>query len=562
MLLFVLPNNHRLWYNIKKFGGNAVDKLKDTGIGRLDKITVIILIAFFFACALCSVTDGCYWGDDYAAYISEGIAIADGRLDEQSMLNTKMHPSPLPDEAVGKPLVYVWGYPLALSLIYRLVGFDRITYATLFFYKLPTVIALALISALLFLFLRRRFTYFFSLLLTVAFCSCAEFYNFINTLYSDLYFMFFALLSLYLIESYTEKAGEARQKKIAVVLGIVLWYMYEIRLNGLAVLLACLGAHLIYLVKSGKLSKRENLLYEAVPYIVFIVLKSLSELLIAAPTPNTSDLQGCTPALFIANLGTYLNLISDFFTQIWSRLLISPLYTVLRRIVEINYSDLAAVSSVFVWGSFALFIVGLIFCGIKENLHLSLLTVFYIAAASMLPYTQGMRYIYPILPVILLFFACGVKCVFRLGNGKGLRRVLAASASILCLLCLYQLAAADIRLQRVGREKTEIVNVEDIYMQNAYSPAAVEAYNYIRANTPEDCAIAFFAPRGLYLNTERFSFKPDVNGHSIGEADYYLDYLNTGEYNITPPLNGEFESIFANDEFVFYKRIKDFNEEQ
>lgn len=535
-----------------------MDTLSVKKIGRSDKITVIILAAVFFACAIFSITDGCYWGDDYAAYISEGIAIAEGRLDTQAALNAKMHPSPLPDEAVGRPLVYVWGYPLVLALVYRLVGFDRITYTSVFFYKLPTVISFALVSAVLFLFLRRRFGYFLSLLLTVVFCSCAEFYNFINTLYGDMYFMLFALLALYLVELYIENSENGRHEKIGVILGIVLWYMYEIRLNGLAILLACLAAHLIYLVKSGNLTKPEILLRETVPYIVFFAFKSLSELLIASPTPNTSDFQDSSPALFFSNLGVYLNLVLDFFRQIWSRLLISPLYSVLRRFAEISYSDLAVAGDILAWVSFALLILGLMYGGIKKNLHLLLLAVFYIMAASVLPYTQGMRYIYPILPVILMFLGYGAKCVFGFFDGKTLCRALPAAASLLCLLCLYQVASNDITLQTYGRDETEIVNVEDIYMQNAYSPCAVEVYNYIRANTPGQCTIAFFAPRGLYLNTERFSIKPDVNGHSIDEADYYLDYLKTGEYNITPPLDGKFESMFSNDEFVFYKRIKDF----
>ena len=40
-----------------------------------------------------------YWGDDSAAYISEGIAIADGTFRKQAELNYIMHPADLSDEA-------------------------------------------------------------------------------------------------------------------------------------------------------------------------------------------------------------------------------------------------------------------------------------------------------------------------------------------------------------------------------------------------------------------------------------------------------------------------------
>lgn len=540
-------------------GGNAVKGLSDRKINIPDTITVFVLVAFFSLFATLSLNGGCYWGDDYAAYISEGIAIADGDLAAQSAINSIMHPSPLPDEAVGKPLVYVWGYPLALSLIYSVFGFDRVGFSTILLYKLPTVIAFALFSAVLFLLMRRRFRYMLSLLLTAAFCSCAEFYSFFNTLYSDIYFMFFALLSLYVTEVYLEKNESPGHELFGVLLGIILWYMYEIRLNGIAILLSCIVAHIIYVLKEKKFSHFEALLRELIPYIVFFALKMFSESLLAAPTSNISDYKDISFSLFLSNLGTYFALIRDFFFQIWNNLLINPLYSVLRRLCDISFSDLRIISSVLVWLSIALTVSGIVFCGIKKNLHLTLLLIFYIIAASMLPYTQGMRYIYPILPVILLFFGYGTKYFsdkFRLSDRKAVSRTAIIVVSLMCVLCAYQVVSNAMERNYAIPEKTEIVNIEDIYMQNAYSPCAVEVYNYIRENTPEDCTLAFFAPRGLYLNTGRFSIKPDVNGHSIDEADYYLDYLSTGEYNISPDLGDDFECIFKNIEFILYKRIE------
>lgn len=527
-------------------------------ISRLDRITVIALIVIFFLCSYFSLTDGCCWGDDYAGYISEGIAIAEGKLDVQSVLNAKMHPSPLPEEAVGNPLVYVWGYPLILSLVYSLTGFDRVGFTSVFFYKLPSVIAFALLSALLFLFLRRRFRYALSLLLTFAFCSCAEFYSFFNTLYSDLFFLFFALLSLYLTELFLEAREHPKHEILAVLAGVILWYMYEIRLNGAAILLSCILAHGINIVREKKFSRWETILPELIPYIVFFVLKTISEALLAPPTPNASDFRGFSFPVFLSNLYTYFGLIRDFFSQIWNNLLVSPLYSILRRIFDIRFSDLRVLSAVLTGGSLLLTVLGMAVSGIKKNLHLTLLILFYILAASMLPYTQGMRYLYPVLPPILLFFGYGI-CfladkVFA-KKSKAAERAVSVIAGVMCVLCLYQLISNDWKHTYAIPEKAEIVNVEDIYMQNAYSPCAVEVYNHIRSDTPENAAFAFFAPRGLYLNTERFTIRPDVNGHSIEEADFYLDYRNTGEYNITPDLGDDFEIIFSNDEFDLYKRI-------
>ncbi len=525
---------------------------------RLDRLTAAALLAVFLLCAVFSLADGCYWGDDYAAYISEGMAIADHRLASQAELNSLMHPSPLPDEAVGKPLVYVWGYPLALALVYRLAGFERVSFSSVFFYKLPSVVAFALISAVLFLFLRRRFGYLLSLFLTVAFCSFSHFFSFLNTLYSDLYFLLFALLSLYVTELFLHERDRPRHDALGVVLGVVLWYMYEIRLNGIAVLLSCAFAHLLCIIKEKKHKPWPALLHELLPYIVFLVLKTSSEALLAAPTSNASDLRDCSLGMFLANLAGYCGLIRSFFAQLCSTLLVSPLYSVLRRFAEIEYSDLRFLSSALVWMSLALTVLGMLASGIRKNLHLTLLVIAYLAAASMLPYVQGMRYLYPLLPVFLLFFGYGIRFLSeRIGPAKKTvwKKAPAVVVILLCALCFYQIAAADIRIRKEGLPESEIESVEDVYKQNAYSPAAVEAYRYIRANTPADCTIAFFAPRALYLNTERFSIKPDVNGHSIDEADYYLDYLNNGGYRLSPEPGEDFESIFSNDAFVLYKRI-------
>ena len=166
-----------------------------------ESAAVVFLVLLIFTLAVLSIDGSCYWGDDFAAYISQGIAMSEGRLDEQAALNLVMHPSPLPAEALeGGELTYVWAYPLILSGIYRLVGFDRVNFGTVFFYKLPSVISLALLAGVLFYFYRRRFGFRLSFLLALLFCCCTEMFDFLNTIYSDLVFLLPAMLSLLLCE--------------------------------------------------------------------------------------------------------------------------------------------------------------------------------------------------------------------------------------------------------------------------------------------------------------------------------------------------------------------------
>ena len=121
-----------------------------------DLILFTVIFIAILTLSVFSLDNDCPWGDDYAAYISEGISIADGYFDEQVKLNLFMHPSILPEEARSGSLVYVWGYPLIMALVYKFVGFDRVSFSSIIYYKLPSALALALLAGVLFLFLRRR----------------------------------------------------------------------------------------------------------------------------------------------------------------------------------------------------------------------------------------------------------------------------------------------------------------------------------------------------------------------------------------------------------------------
>ena len=90
---------------------------------KQDWLAALFVTLFVLFIGAATLTKGVPdWGDDFAAYMSEGMAIADGEFHEQTVRNYTMHPSPLTLEASEDGLVYVWGYPLMLSGIYKLTG--------------------------------------------------------------------------------------------------------------------------------------------------------------------------------------------------------------------------------------------------------------------------------------------------------------------------------------------------------------------------------------------------------------------------------------------------------
>jgi len=532
------------------------EKLK-TFSGYREVFAAVLLVLLVFVLGVFSIDNSCYWGDDFAAYISQGIAMAEGRLEEQAVLNLKMHPSPLPAEAkAGGELIYVWGYPLILSGIYKLVGFDRVDFSSIIFYKLPSVIALALLAAVLFFFYRRRFGFRLSFLLALLFCCCSEMFDFLNTIYSDMVFLLLAMFSLLLCEIFIEK----KKAYYAVLLGICLWFMYEVRLNGVSIVLCCVLAQLIAVISIRQAPDKPGIAELLLPYTVFAALIILSRFFMPAATPNTSDIgSGMNAAAFLDNLKTYANLICHWLGLLWNSILINPLYSVLRRFVPVSFESFKMLRDILVGISLVFCALGIIFESKRNNLHLSILVVVYIIIVSSLPYTQGLRYIYPLLPLILMYFGYTIAKIGVIFE-KLPRRVYDAGTWILlcvcCLFIIYPHVSAALKNEKGVRELDEISSASDIYMQNAYSEDAIELYRYIQSETDDDAVFAFFAPRALYLNTQRVAVRPGVNEHRIEDADYYLQYLSVGDYPVDQPPDEGFSPCFENSQFVLYEKTR------
>ena len=165
---------------------------------RTDRIIALLLCLAVLFPAASGLDYDCPWGDDYAAYINDGIAIAQGRYAEQTRLNYFMHPSDMPAEAKDGTLVYVWGYPLVLSLVYSAAGFDRTDYHSIIFYKLPSVLSLAAAAGILYLLFRRRLSRASSALLSVYMCVRPVMLEGAYSIYSDVFFMLLSIAAVFL----------------------------------------------------------------------------------------------------------------------------------------------------------------------------------------------------------------------------------------------------------------------------------------------------------------------------------------------------------------------------
>ena len=491
---------------------------------RMAAIVSLILLVL----GVCNLTTGIpVWGDDHAAYINEGIAIAEGRFEEQTKINYFYHPSDMPEEASDGRLVYVWGYPLLLSLVYKVVGFDRVNFTSIIWYKIPLLLSLSLTGGVLTLFFRRRFSLYVSAGAAMVFCMSGNLFDAINKLYSDPAFLLFSMLTLLLMEVYTTAITAEKKNKvwIALLYSLSMWMTHETRLSGFTVCIVAALGHGIAVVRKQSSFNRHNWWWYLMPYLLFGAVVLISEHLWLAPaTPNISDI-GKTTEENIPLI--YWRTIFNYFDSL-PRL----------PFVGTGYIFIGAC------------ILGIILKGFKENLHLTLLLIGTLVVDLSLPYTQGLRYLYNVLPIMAMFCLYGFQVMGKAvcAIWKGANGTVGRTIAMVCAAEILFFSLSN----QVYRAGYNFVHWDERYSYDVYSDDAKEVYQYIWDRVPEDAIIAFGKPRALYLNTGNLGYCVGNNGHKIEDADYYLR-LKTSDFDRGKVDVGNAEKILENDSFELYK---------
>lgn len=449
--------------------------------------------------ALCCLDGGSLW-HDYAAYMNEAIAIAEGRFDEMTRMNLFMHPSDMTFlTEKDTSLVYSWGFPLMLAPIYLLLGFDRTNYGNIIYYKLPGVLCLGLTAFALFWLYRRRFSRMASILLTTLIVWNASLLTAANAILTDLPCLAFAVTSLLLAECFWNAQDKRIKWLYAILLGMTLWWTYVIRLNGITVLLLVLLAHLLDLWRKKPLISVKWMAEQLMPYLVLGFLLAGSNLFLPAATSNSADLLQVSLSLLLENIRFYLQLLAEWMGGLFAQ-----------------NGELGK------WQGFVgvmmvmLAILGVVVQHKRQDAHLFLLIVITIAGLLMLPYTQGIRYLFNALPFVLMYMAYGARFLYRLllkGERKRLCLVL-----LTVLMTVSSISSASYVSDRYARRG------DDRVADDAYTTFSIDVYRYIQQNTPEDSVFVFFKPRALYLNTGRLAFKPQVRQENILDPDYFFGY--------------------------------------
>jgi len=498
-------------------------------------ITAAVLLVLVLILGAGLLNRGHEWGDDFAAYMLQARAIANGTMDEQSSINRVIHASRMDfsNEGVPDQVTYVWGYSLVLSVLYRIFGFDFQNGIPLL-YKLPNLIAYALFIAAVFLFYRRRFSYAPSLFLSLLLALNFEMIREVNSLMTDVFCLALSMVALLLMEMFLEDGGEKRKVILGTVLGAVLWYNYEVRLNGVTVILVVLMGHAIHLLRKRFGAGKKWV--HAVPYAVLLVLLLVSAFALPAATSNSSHIARGSRAQMFYNIGFYMDMVSNWFHQM------------IPAAIPFKQGVL--------WGIYALIAIGIIGAGLYSNLHLTTLMVGTFGVLVLLPYVQTLRYAFNALPLLLLFAGygmqqlCGILGRRITGTAKKALSFTGYAVMVIVVCGMFAHMSEQIALnQELGGEN---------YRFGAYSDDALDIYAYIREQTEEEVKIACSKPRALMLNTDRLSYVPGINGNLYKDMDYLLAFERDMPYDdvaesVWPELWEELTPVYANDTFTLYK---------
>lgn len=468
---------------------------------RLDKWTAALLAVIVMAVCLLGLDRGHEWGDDFAAYMTQGIAISEGRFDEQIALNDRMHPS---ERSFGgreteEELVYVWGLPLLLAGVYRLVGYDQPLGEMILYYKIPGVLCFAAFAAALFLFYRRRFSYPVSVFLTSLLALNVPLLGETNLIMTDIPCLAAGMAALLLMEIFADAKSAAGKWISGALMALSMWFCYVVRLNGVTVVAIAALGHVLTLIKRRE--RLSALPVHALPYLGFALLMLLSGLFFPEATSNTDHIASGPNAWILHNIKFYDGLIRDWVCSM--------------------LPDGMPLAGYVHYALYLLIAVGVLKNGIRENFHLTALVAGTYAVVYLLPYVQSLRYIFNILPAMLMFAAYGAQAMggalMRKTNHARARRTLCAVGAVVLagIFCSNLYQTADRTMEQMGRGGAS-------YRYGAYEQGALEMYAYIHENTPQDAMIGFVKPRALYLNTGRVSFIPGLNGNLFKEADYLL----------------------------------------
>lgn len=438
-------------------------------------------LSLFFAAAgtiiaLARLTPYPGWGDDWAAYVEQGVALATGTIPQQQ-LDMRFC---LENSAISLgPYVYPWGLPFAIAVVFLKTGFSVVAFKA---------INLVFWGPFLFLFHTaaiRRTNRSIAAVLTTLFVIHPVFLGHVNSIGSDIPFLFFAFSSVLALEHIVSRSDSRHRQFLfwSVLGGIACAMAFLFRTNGIVILMAltCIQISVCLVRRFAKLSifrvfleavqLNGSIWVQLFPVLIFVMCVSLlKSVLTIGGEGHLSMLSGVSLRSIAGH--------SLFYTKIAASWLAIP-----------------ALSKSLVLG-----LPIVLISVIAGFVHLKTrpLEVLFVAGTAVCyviwPSKQGFRFLFPLVPFVLLWI--GETISHPMENQPCIAKVSALFAS--GILVFFSIRTMGSIRQSGSRP------LDDPCSQNA-----TELFSFIQRQVHDNAVVAFRKPRALHLLAHRRSFVPN-----------------------------------------------------
>lgn len=485
---------------------------------------VTSLLCFF------TLNNGQDWGADYSLYMRYGIQIA-----QSGTAQTRVP----------------WGFPLLLAPVYQIVGYDTQTFSSLIYYKIPGALCMTLLTFALFLFYSKRFPLKWAAVLTACIGFNPEFISFTNNILTNIPYLLIVVLSLLSVNAFFSSEKPLPQIAFAVLTGLSFAAANLVRSDGILLLFAFGCLHLVCLLclafRKQSFVRNLTLYYplrrvylHLLPYLTYLVATQVAYLLLSAPVLASNQAANAAKHLvvpFFSGAAYNLPLLGGFLQSllpfgVFPELVVCILLPLLLiGIVRCFRRDLYAV---------------IVFFGVL---------LFYI----LLQLRQGIRYLYPLLPLLILFLGAGVQALVSAHADNAPKRSFAARAlPVVALISIAGLLFGSVQGVVSNLQNGRQLNFE------SFSEDAKAVYRVIQADTEEDSVILFYKSGVVSLNTGRAGMETGGLPQDVQHPFYLLlskeqtpeDQLIPDEYPTIAALerakNVTLTLFYENDSFLLY----------
>lgn len=483
-------------------------------MNKIKDPVIIFILLISLALGTSTLTRGHEWGDDWASYVMQAQSILNGDMDEFVERNAfTIFESSV---QIG-PVAYPWGYPLTLVPVLLLRGVHPLTL------KLPALFFFMGFLLCFYLLTETRLTRTERLLLVSLFAFNPALIRSLDYIISDIPFLFSVFFALWLME----RAEAQPQVKSQVLLGAGIFLSFFFRTTGI-ILLASYLAWQGWRFLTDHLRRRDIFVNAMVVSGVFLSLWALSSLIFPGGQGSYfRQLAGLTPEILRSNLVNYFYLFVQFFDP----------------------------NAAAAWTYLYYLLVVFFLLGVWTRRHadqiLMVFFMFYFVVMLIWPEWQGIRFIFPLIPLFIYFAFQGMLAAIRklperyLSFGRWLNFLLWGALAGIFLLTSASHAYANLANER--------------RINGPFESFSMEMYDYVRANTPPDSVIVFFKPRALRLFTDRDAIM-SIECDRLLLGDYVILHKNWEYSQILP---GDIENcrlplklVYENRKYLVYELQK------